>query len=104
MNFYDKVEYTLEDIYSLIENEVEEMLGGNSTAEYKIFDVLLMDVPQLASLQYRVTYIAEQPNFPQTAYYAHTLSCLRDKARHGEEIKIILKGILFLYVKIKVRV
>ena len=24
MNFYDKVEYTLEDIYSLIENEVEE--------------------------------------------------------------------------------
>ena len=61
-------------------------------AEYKIFDVLLMDVPQLASLQYRVTYIAEQPNFPQTAYYAHTLSCLRDKARHGEEIKIILYG------------
>lgn len=61
-------------------------------AEYKIFDVLLMDVPQLASLQYRVTYTAEEPNFPQTAYYPTALSALRDKAKRGEEVKIILYG------------
>lgn len=61
-------------------------------AEYKIFDILLMDVPQLASYQYRVTYQAEEPAFPQTAYYPQALSRFREKARLGEKVKILLYG------------
>lgn len=65
---------------------------NHTGAEYNIFDVLLMDVPQLASFQYRVTYTAEEPKFPRLTYFSNTLSLLRKKLKQGEAVKIVLYG------------
>lgn len=64
----------------------------NLGTEYNITDVLLTDARQLASFQYRVTYVAQRLALPQTAYYASALARFREKARNGEPLTILLYG------------
>ena len=64
----------------------------NTGEEYKIFDILLIDVPQLASFQYRVTYTAEAPRFPSLTSFPKALSTFRERVKSGKKAKVVLYG------------